>query len=139
MRKPFSPGKPTPDSPDQIDARRRRRLSLTIDLSRPRHRRGLLIAMALFILTFGAVSVAGVKTSNRTADGRAATILSAASGSRGSTRVNSIAARFLPSQAATPSAKSEWCETMTMDGLTATLDPSKAPRHAPAHVAGESN
>ena len=62
MRKLFRPGKPTPDSSGLINARRRRRLSLTIDLSRPRHRRGLLIGMALFILTFGAVSFAGVKT-----------------------------------------------------------------------------
>jgi nitrate/TMAO reductase-like tetraheme cytochrome c subunit len=62
MSKPFSPGKPATDSPGEMNAKRRRRLSLTIDLSQPRHRRGLLIAVALFILTFGALSVAGVKT-----------------------------------------------------------------------------
>jgi nitrate/TMAO reductase-like tetraheme cytochrome c subunit len=62
MRKLFSSGKPTIDTPDQLNAQRRRWPSLTIDLSRPRHRRGLLIAMALFVLAFGAVTVAGYKT-----------------------------------------------------------------------------
>jgi nitrate/TMAO reductase-like tetraheme cytochrome c subunit len=54
-------GKPTTDATDTSSARRRRWPSLTIDLSQPRHRRGLLIAMALFILAFGAVTVAGYK------------------------------------------------------------------------------
>ena len=62
MSRLFGRGKHAAGPADPSKPRRWRWPSLTIDLSRQRHRNGLLFSMALFLLAFAVVTVVGYKT-----------------------------------------------------------------------------